>query len=170
MIYTAHLFEDAAALTAARAVAEPAALDVIGTAYAPAVLDAEGEVVAPGEALPGCYANAAWRGDVPEAWHASVIPPTEAPRWWSGVPVAPPVPEPPAVPVSISPLQARRALLAAGLLDDVEAALAEAPRETQLAWEYAVEVRRDDPMLFSVAAALGLTAGQVDALFLAAVA
>jgi hypothetical protein len=170
MIYSAHQFTSPAALAAARAMDEPAALDVIGTAYGPPVLDAEGEVAAPGEALPGWFAIAAWDGGVPAAWEASRMAPAEAPRWWAGVARDAPAPPAPPVPLSISPLQARRALLAAGLLDDVEAALAEAPRETQLAWEYAVEVRRDDPMLITVAAALGLSAEQVDALFLAAVA
>lgn len=170
MIYTAHLFATAAALAAARAAAEPSALDVIGTVYGPPVLDEAGEIVTPGQEQPGCWAIAAWDGAVPTEWEDSRVPATQAPRWWTGIPFEPPAPEPPAVPVAISPLQARRALLAAGLLDDVEAALAEAPRETQLAWEYAVELRRDDPMLIAVAAALGLTEEQVDALFLAAVA
>jgi hypothetical protein len=94
MIYTAHRFPDAAALAAALALAEPLALDDIGAAYTAAVLDDQGEVVAPGELIPGHHANAAWREAVPEAWAASVIPATDAARWWSGVPRVPLAPEP----------------------------------------------------------------------------
>jgi len=159
MIHTAHLFDTASAMDAARAAAEPAALHIIGVASDP-----------DGRALPGWWAIAAWEQAVAPPWEGSRVAPAEAPLWWAGVPMEPAAPEPPAVPASISPLQARRALLAAGLLDDVEAALDRAPREIRLAWEYAVELRRDDPLLAAVAAALGLSAEQVDELFLAAVA
>ena len=74
------------------------------------------------------------------------------------------------MPESITPLQARKALLAGGLLDDVDAMLAQAPREAQLAWEYAIEVRRDDATLAAMAGMLGLTDQQIDDLFRAAVA
>jgi hypothetical protein len=69
------------------------------------------------------------------------------------------------VPESITPLQARRALLAAGLLDDVENMIAQAPREVRLAWEYAVEVYRNDPTLAMLATSLRLTSDQIDNLF-----
>lgn len=97
MIYAAHRFESEAALTAARYLAEPAALDVIGAAYAPPVLDAEGEVVTPAAPLPGWHCIAAWQDAMPGAWAASVIPNADAPRWWAGVPLAPPEPGPPTV-------------------------------------------------------------------------
>ena len=77
------------------------------------------------------------------------------------------------VPEVITPRQAKIALLQAGLLDDVEAGIAAIPDETtrriaQVEWEYAQEVRRDWPLLNDVAAAIGLTAEQVDELFQAA--
>lgn len=68
--------------------------------------------------------------------------------------------------------QARLALHAAGLLASVETALAALlePQKTasMIEWEYASEVRRDAPLIAAMTAALGLTEGQVDALFASA--
>ena len=58
--------------------------------------------------------------------------------------VIPYVPPPPVVPSSVTPFQAKAALLQAGLLDAVLAAIAAAPRITQLAWAEATEFRRKD--------------------------
>lgn len=73
------------------------------------------------------------------------------------------VPQP--VPQVLTRRQARRVLLAAGLLDDVEAAVAAADRETQIDWADATEMRRDWPALQAMADALGMTDAQLDALF-----
>ena len=81
-------------------------------------------------------------------------------------PPEPPPPEP--VPQRVSALQARRALLAAGILDQVEAAIARQPRAVQITWEYATEIHRDDPMLIEVAQAIGLNTNTLDDLFRAA--
>jgi len=64
----------------------------------------------------------------------------------------------------VSPLQARRALAQAGLLAKVEEIVSASP-EAYMAWEYAVEIRRDDPMIDALSIAAGLTPGTVDALF-----
>lgn len=69
------------------------------------------------------------------------------------------------VPELVSMRKARRALLAAGLLDDVETAIAAASREVQIDWEFATEVRRDYPILREIQSAQGLTDAQVDDLF-----
>lgn len=69
------------------------------------------------------------------------------------------------VPVAVTPRQARLALLSAGLLDAVEASIAAGPRADQITWEFAVDVRRDYPMIENMRTALGLTSAQVDALF-----
>jgi hypothetical protein len=67
----------------------------------------------------------------------------------------------------VSPLQARLALRAAGLLEAVEAWLATQPPAIRDAWEYAIEVRRDDTLVVGPAvAALSLTEAQLDALFI----
>lgn len=71
-------------------------------------------------------------------------------------------------PVVVSMRQARLALLAAGLLDQVSTAMAGASTEAQIEWEYATEVRRDSPLVISMAGSLGLTDGQVRDLFWAA--
>jgi hypothetical protein len=81
-------------------------------------------------------------------------------------PPAPPAP----VPEAITPLQARRALRAAGLLDAVNAWIATQPADAQDAWEYCIEVRRDSPFIAGAQAALGLTSQQVDDLFRAGAA
>ena len=83
------------------------------------------------------------------------------------------VPEVPAVPASVSMRQAKRALLAAGLLDSADMAIAgiadeTARRAAQIDWTSATEVRRDWPLVASIAQALSLTDQQIDALFVAA--
>lgn len=66
---------------------------------------------------------------------------------------------------SISPRQARLALLNAGLLDKVENAIKAGPRSVQIEWEFGLEVRRDHQMVAHMQASLGMTSEQVDALF-----
>lgn len=73
---------------------------------------------------------------------------------------------PPAPPVTqVSMRQARLALLSAGLLDDVEAAIVQADRAVQIEWEYATVVDRASPLIEAIGPALGLTGAQIDALF-----
>jgi len=81
-------------------------------------------------------------------------------------PPEPPPPEP--VPQCVTALQARRALLAAGMLDQVEAFVARQPRAVQITWEYATKIYRDDPMLVEVAQEIGLNTNTLDDLFRAA--
>lgn len=86
-----------------------------------------------------------------------------------------PPPEPtPAIPTTVSMRQARLTLLAAGLLDAVNAAIAAMPGvdgdAARIEWEYATEVRRDSPLVSSLGPALGLDDAALDALFLAAAA
>lgn len=80
--------------------------------------------------------------------------------------VAPPA----GIPQVVTPFQAKAALLQAGLLNTVKAAIASAPAITQLAWSDATEFTRDSPTIATMAGALGLTSAQVDALFVAAAA
>lgn len=82
-----------------------------------------------------------------------------------------PADPPPIVQIaSVTMRQARLALLGAGLLDDVEAALAAIPDESQrqaaqIEWEYAQEVHRDHQWVQNLAGTLGLDADDLDALF-----
>lgn len=80
----------------------------------------------------------------------------------------PPDPEPIQVPQVITIRQAKLALLQAGLLDGVDAAVAQADRATQIEWEYATEVRRDWPTLLTLQTELGLSEQQVDDLLISA--
>lgn len=79
---------------------------------------------------------------------------------------APPTP----VPQVVTMRQANRALLAAGLLDAVDAAIAQSPREARIDWERAQDVERSNPLVASLAASLGLSDAQLDELFVAAAA
>ena len=79
--------------------------------------------------------------------------------------VAPP-PEPVKVPQIITIRQAKLVLLAADLLDDVDAAVAQADRATQIEWEYCTEVNRQWPTLLVLASALGLDSDDLDGLFI----
>jgi len=73
---------------------------------------------------------------------------------------------PPAPPVTqVTMRQARLALLAAGLLDDVEAMLAQADRAVQIEWEYAAVVDRSSALVQAIGAALGLSEQRIDELF-----
>ncbi len=65
--------------------------------------------------------------------------------------------------------QARLALLGAGLLPQVNAAIAAMPGvegdAARIEWEYAQEVRRDSPIVAGLSAALNLSASDLDTLF-----
>lgn len=65
----------------------------------------------------------------------------------------------------VSAAQFRLALLEIGLLDDVEAFVAQAPREIKLNWEYRQEFDRDHPLVIGGALALGKTPEEMDAVF-----
>ena len=78
----------------------------------------------------------------------------------------------PGVPQSVSMRQARLALLAAGLLPAVNAAIASMPEpdktQAQITWEFAQTVDRQFGMVPQLASALGMTETQIDDLFIAA--
>lgn len=77
-----------------------------------------------------------------------------------------------AVPEAVTARQARLALLAAGHLPAVVAALEAMPgtegEAARIEWEYALGIERQSPLVLALAAQLGLTEAQVDALFVAA--
>lgn len=64
-----------------------------------------------------------------------------------------------------SRFQARAALHLAGLLPQVEAAVAAADTLVQIAWADASEFRRDSPAIVALGAALALSDEAIDALF-----
>lgn len=76
-----------------------------------------------------------------------------------------PVPPPPPV-TSVSNRQGRLALLGAGLLSQVQAAInADATGALAIWWDYSTAFDRQNPQLLQVANTLGLTSSQIDALF-----
>jgi len=79
-------------------------------------------------------------------------------------------PAPVAPPEAVSMRQARLALLGAGVLDKIDAAISQIGGAAQIEWEYATEVRRDSPLIGALASVLGMTDAQIDALFIAAAA
>lgn len=68
---------------------------------------------------------------------------------------------------SVSAAQFRLALLDVkiGLLDEVEAFVAQASREIKLNWEYRQEFDRNHPLVIGSALALGKTPEEMDAVF-----
>lgn len=134
----------------------------------PAVMDDEGNVVTP--EVPAVAAIPAYLGDVmPADLIAEHVPGGFYwPKWdgtqWVEGGTAPA----PQVPTVVSMRQARLALYGAGLLDDVEAAVAKSTKDVQIEWEFSSELRRDWPTLVLLAGALGLTEAQLDALFIQA--
>lgn len=76
------------------------------------------------------------------------------------------------VPQKVTMRQARLALLGAGLLDDVDAAIAALPspqkEAAKIEWEYSQEVQRHNGFVSVLAPALGMTDEQTDALFMEA--
>lgn len=75
---------------------------------------------------------------------------------------------PPAVPASITPRQCRLILEQQKLLPTVEGIIAGMDEPTRITWEYALEFRRDDPLLNQLAVNLKLTPEQIDQFFIAA--
>lgn len=78
------------------------------------------------------------------------------------------------VPKSVTMRQARLALLQAGLLDDVDVAIAALPSpqkdQAQIEWEYSQEVFRDKELVQILAPSLGLDDAALDQLFITAAA
>lgn len=86
--------------------------------------------------------------------------------WSLGDPDLYPMPDPVVpVPDTVSPRQLKLALLGAGMLDEIEAFVAQADRAVQISWEYATEFERTDALLNQMAAAFGMTDSLIDELF-----
>lgn len=119
----------------------------------------EGAVLTPGSTFVTSGPEGSFRH--PTNW-AHVWTSADYERW--GVTVTDVDPPPPAVPTSVSPVQARLALAQMGILETVEAAIDAAGPATRIRWDYATEVRLNNPDLVALAAQLGITE-QLPALF-----
>ena len=69
------------------------------------------------------------------------------------------------IPLSITPRQARLALLQATLLNEVELLLAN-DKAMQIWWEYSLDIQRNHPHIVAMGATLGITELQLDELFI----
>lgn len=103
--------------------------------------------------------------DVQSFAPAGVVPMTEQEVQEHLNPPAPPV----GVPSVVTMRQARLALLGAGLLAQVDAAIDALPspqkEAARIEWEYSQEVHRDRPFVALLGAAMGLSEQQLDDLF-----
>lgn len=91
---------------------------------------------------------------------------------WDGETLTPPPAQPVPIPSAVTMRQARLALLAAGKLALVDAAIETLPEpqrtQAQIEWEFASEILRDSPLVGTIGAALGLDDAALDALFVEA--
>lgn len=78
------------------------------------------------------------------------------------------IPEYDPSPSSVSARQFKLQLLAAGLIDGVDAWVAQQPRDVQIAYEYSGTFVKDSPMMQEGFTAMGFTTQQLDAFFEAA--
>lgn len=69
------------------------------------------------------------------------------------------------VPAAVTPLQARKALTAAGLRAAADAAIQAAGQDAIDAWEYATEIQRTNPLVAGIASALNQSEADIDNLF-----
>lgn len=135
-----------------------------------------GEATLDGLPLSGRYAFVSFDAEVFGAEREASVRLALAPHTYSGPPIRLLLGgsgfDPDAVPFSVSMRQARLALLGAGMLTQVEAAINALPEPQRTAakitWEYSTEVQRNFGLVPQMAAALGLTDAQIDALFIAA--
>jgi hypothetical protein len=93
-------------------------------------------------------------------------------RKWdgSGVVTYDPPPPSPVVPERVTARQFKLQLLAAGLLDQVEAWVASQDQAVQIAYANSGTFLRTEPMMQTGFQALGFTAAQIDAFYVAAAA
>lgn len=125
------------------------------------------ESVAEGDAAWAAAVDADWDDVVMLADGASV----GRGHTYSGGVFAPPVASA-SVPAAVTMRQARLALLGAGLLSSVDAAIdamSEPSRSAaRIEWEYSNELQRSNQLLLALGPALGLSPQQIDELFVVA--
>lgn len=80
-------------------------------------------------------------------------------------PSEPPAEPAPVIPRAVEMRQARLALLQFGLLDAVDAAIAQGSPADKIEWEYALTINRDYALVVSMKTALNLNETQLDELF-----
>ena len=85
------------------------------------------------------------------------------------IPIPDPIPDPIVIVDTVSMRQARLALFKEGKLSQIQSLIdaMEEPAKTttQISWDYATVVQRDDELVVQLSTALGLTQEQLDTLF-----
>lgn len=124
----------------------------------------------------GTGANVGAPGPLPaelEGWTADALADVAAhvepcPPQFVGLGFSPLPDPPPPPPQEVTRMQAKQALLAAGMLGNVETAVNAGPQALQIYWTDAPMFHRTHPQLIALATQCGLTSAQVDNLFLRA--
>ena len=98
---------------------------------------------------------------VMEGFYAVEVTPVDFVQTWELRPVEI------AVPIAITPLQAKLQLLEMGLLDDVELMVKE-NRKYGIYWENVQSIERNSAILLEISTLLNLTEARVDEMFIAA--
>lgn len=133
-------------------VADGRAVFQVITALAPAPTE---EVPNPAPTLHPAVLGCVAAGEEPEAVAAEIA------TYLATTPTPP-------VPKSVRNSRLRQALVAAGLYEQVQAAVAAAGDVPAIRWDYEDAALRADPLLNALATQLGLTSAQVDDIFRAA--
>lgn len=119
--------------------------------------------------LSAAYANAEHTAAVIQTQEAGavLVSAQDTPQLWASLSGVQPYAPPSTVPQVVSKFQAKAALRGAGLLAQVETMMADPGADplAVLAWTEAQEFRRTSPTVAAMAAALGLDAAALDALF-----
>jgi hypothetical protein len=107
---------------------------------------------------------------VAEPLHWVICPSEVTPEWtYNGTTFELPAPPPVVIPTEVSMRQARLALFQQGKLSLIQplidAMIEPAKTTTQISWDYATIVQRDDDLVVQLSAAMGLTSADLDALF-----
>lgn len=162
-------------------------IDVIGTLYNPGTYDAQGNELTAPVALPGWHVNTSYPVS---AWAAKRVTPATPRRVFGGattifytfadkaefdaaasalgiepgasvINIAIPAP----APMSVTPRQIRMALTQAGLRSAVEAAVAAGDQDLKDWWFESNAFERDRPQVLAMAALLGVSDAQLEALW-----
>lgn len=81
-----------------------------------------------------------------------------APKMAPGIPHRPD-------PIRITQRQLRLALLDVGLLDKVEEAVLSSDKETQILWQFTIDMLRDDPLIRAISKIMKFGNSEMDGLF-----
>lgn len=139
------------------------AMDIVGPVLGPPRVGADGMPIAGAIIDPRYHVNLAWHAqEMHPAFELSQIAPATPSRTF-GLALA--LPSAPAVPATIPAWKGKAVLREAGLLNEVEAAVAAAGGLVQDAWEGAFSWDRSSRLVTELSKQLGLSSPQIDQMF-----